>query len=923
MHNFDIFCLTETWLNDGFYSHELFDNNFTVLRRDRSSSTYKRTNTADLRGGGVCIAIKNSALKIIHQVDWQCSFIEDLWVTLISPSGKRTHICCCYIPGITPSDTFETYITSITDRVVSLNDDDVIFMGDQNVPEFYNDKLPRGIKYQSLNDLMDLCEFSQLNNVTNDLSDTVLDLVFSNCIIDLTKCDDSLVNPDAYHPPLLISIKSSQASHENKIKVFRNWKLANWAGIRQELFCVNWDLAFWNCPDVDALVDTLYDIITSVLNIHCPLIVKKIRSDAPKISPELKNALRKKRKANANWRRSNDPLDFNTFSLLKSQCEIIATEENKTAMEAVEADLILNPKKFYSFVNNRKTNGAGIAEFVSHDQITATTKEGAANLFAHFFGSTFSTSNAQDATPRPAASNINANIDSWDHIDISLDQVLTKLQQLKVNKCAGPDGLPPALFKKCAQALAYPLHLIFNVSLAHGVFPKKWKQAYVTPIHKNGSKNLVNNYRPISKISIASKLLDSLVADELFDHFSNHISEHQHGFYRKRSTVTNLLGYTERIQNCLRTGGQMDVIFTDFSKAFDKVSHDILLSKLRDQGICGVLLAWFESYLKGRTLRVQIGDALSGEIDVTSSVVQGSHCGPILFSLFINDISDILDVDFNSYADDIKIFCEINSSNDCDKLQKCLEKLSKFATDNQLSLNVSKCYVVSFTKRMKRFICKDYRIDDLVLVRQNLIKDLGITFDGTCNFNSHIDDISRRSKRSLGFVLRNSNKFTNPKTVVTLYSSLVRSLLEYASPIWSPTSKVRIKQIESVQHKYLRFMARKYFGDSGDTVDYKLYERKLKLQSLELRRVICDVKTTINSFNGKIDSFTFLHHFKLSVPRLRSRYRQVFLTSSDSSIFSRLMNNFNSFCNNFDYLDQKSCSKCILAHVESEFVKSQ
>lgn len=768
---------------------------------------------------------------------------------------------------------------------------------------------------------MDMCELSQCNNIPNELSATVLDLVFSNCSIDIVKSNDSLVSPDSYHPPLVINKKSTKIISEDKIKVFRNWKRANWTGIRDELFCTDWDLAFWDCPCVDSLADTFYDIITKILNVHCPLIVKKFRSNDCNLSPELKNALRKKRKAHASWRRSNDPVDLNALTALKSQCETIAAKDHKTETESIEADLILNPKKFYGFVNKRKSNGAGIAEYVTLDQTTATTKEDAANLYASFFSSTFSSDVAQNITHTPSDSNINANIDSWDHIDISMDKVVAKLQQLKINKCAGPDGLPPALFKKCAKALAYPLHLIFSVSLTHGVVPKKWKQAYVTPIHKSGSKNLVSNYRPISKISIVCKLLDSLVADELFEHFSNHISEHQHGFYRKRSTVTNLLGYTERVQNCVRSGGQMDVIYTDFSKAFDKVSHDILLTKLRDLGVCGTLLIWFSSYLKGRTLRVQIGDVLSDEINVTSSVVQGSHCGPILFSLFINDIADILDVDFNSYADDVKIFCEIDSLGDCTRLQMCLERLSKFALDNLLSLNVTKCYVVSFTKRQKKFICHDYKIGDLILSRQNEIKDLGVIFDGAGNFNSHIDSICRRSKRSLGFVLRNSKDFKNTKTAVTLYSSFVKSLLEYASPIWSPTSKVRIKQVESVQHKFLRFMARKHFGDMSDHIDYKLYERKLKLQSLEMRRAITDIKTTIKSFNGQTDSMTYLHHFNFSVPRLRSRHRKVFQTSPNATIFSRIMDNYNNFCNNFDFLNQKSCQKCIVAHVESKFVR--
>lgn len=451
--------------------------------------------------------------------------------------------------------------------------------------------------------------------------------------------------------------------------------------------------------------------------------------------------------------------------------------------------------------------------------------------------------------------------------------------------------------------------------------PKKWKQAYVTPIHKSGSQNDVSNYRPISKLSIIAKLLDSLVADELFTHFRHSISEHQHGFFRGRSTVTNLIGHTERIQNCLRQGGQIDVIYTDFSKAFDKVSHDALLHKLNSHGICGSLLSWIGSYLKERTLRVQIGNALSDPVNVTSSVVQISHCGPILFAIFINDIADLLGDDYNFYADDIKIFLEINREEDHQKLQQALDRLAIFATDNGLSLNVSKCFIVSYTRRTKRFMCNNYSIGDHVLERKNEIKDLGVIFDSACTFNAHIDATCRRSKRALGFILRNSKDFKNAKTVVTLYTSHVKSILEYASPIWSPSTSTKIKQLETVQHKFLRFIAKKFFGDTNERIDYKFYERKLKLQSLELRRTLLDINFTIKSFNGKVDSYTFLNNFCLSVPRQCSRYRQVFNVSSSPTVISRLSNNFNKYLNDVDALSGKSCKKCVKCHVESKFAR--
>jgi hypothetical protein len=454
--------------------------------------------------------------------------------------------------------------------------------------------------------------------------------------------------------------------------------------------------------------------------------------------------------------------------------------------------------------------------------------------------------------------------------------------------------------------------------------PVKWKQSFVVPVHKGGSHNDVRNYRPISKLSIISKLLDSLMADLLFGRFRNVISDQQHGFFKGRSTTTNLIGYTDRLQRCINSGGQIDVIFADFSKAFDKVSHSILLSKLEGLGMGGTLLSWFESYLIGRTQRVQLGDSLSSIVEVTSSVVQGSHCGPILFSIFLNDIADIIGIDFNCYADDLKIFLEINSSSDATSLQENIDRISLFSRANGLVLNIDKCYVVSFTRRTKRFTHFDYSIDGEILTRKDVIRDLGVMFDAKCSFTTHIDEVCRKAKRSLGFVIRNTKEFRQPLTIKTLYCSLVRSSLEYASPIWSPTTITHIRTIERVQHKFLRYMARKFHSDSSRHIDYAKYEGKFRLQSLELRRIIADVKFTIKSFTNVIDSSSFLHDFAIHVPPRALRSQDVFQPpSKDSTALSRIMTNFNTYCNDFDNLITTGRLTIICRSIEEQFNSHQ
>lgn len=886
------------------------------MRRDRTHATFNKK-SRDLRGGGVCIAIrKSNNYKIVHRTDWESRFIEDIWVSLVPLSGNPININCCYIPGTTPSSAYHSFFTSLTDRVLSLPNNEFLFLGDQNTPEFLNDSLSRGDRYNSLVDFVDFCNLSQFNQTPNVLSGNILDLVFANRHILVDSSSDVIVEPDLYHPPLIINFELDVTHKPDKIKVFRNWKTANWRGIKNDLFCVDWDASLPLDDDIDNVLDAFYDITTNILNRHCPLIVKKIKSQPsdPLLSQELKKLLAKKRKVNAKLRQFNRPSDAALYASLQAECDNLLENNRLSQLRTTESDLQSNPSRFWSYINKKKSNGAGVAEYVKLDEVVAESKEDAANLFAKYFSSVYTKDDLSAHSPPQSSSS-----DNWNHVTITEEDIFTKLNRLNVKKGAGPDGLPPSFFKKCSAALTYPLFVIFSSSLRQGKVPTKLKQSFVVPVHKGGSQNDVCNYRPISKLSILAKILDSIIADELFTRFSHIISTNQHGFFRGRSTTTNLIGFTDQLQRAVENGGQVDVIYTDFSKAFDKVSHNKLLEKLENLGISGKLLLWFGSYLKGRTQRVQIGDALSDVVDVTSSVVQGSHCGPILFSLFINDLADVLGIEFNCFADDVKLFHEVNSNDDCEKLQQNINALSRFSASNGLQLNVDKCFIASYTRRTKRKILFDYNINGITLERKESIRDLGVIFDGKCSFSDHINEIVKKSKRSLGFVIRNSKEFQDPKTIKTLYCAFVRSSLEYASQIWSPSCKTHIQKLEKVQHKFLRFLARKFDNDDARHIDYTYYETKHKLQPLKLRRIISDIKFTIKCFNGSTDSISFHHCFTLAVPARVTRQHQVFRVNWEKSPVGRLMTNYNYYCNDVDFLLHQKCTSAIVEIIIDKF----
>jgi hypothetical protein len=192
-----------------------------------------------------------------------------------------------------------------------------------------------------------------------------------------------------------------------------------------------------------------------------------------------------------------------------------------------------------------------------------------------------------------------------------VQEVECAIKKMDKNKGSGPDGILPTFYKNCCESLMLPFYILFNLSLNEGVFPNFWKHAYIVPVHKTGLLSNIENYRPISILSTASKLFESILSKRIFPVFKNVLSCHQHGFFQNRSTVTNLFSYVNFIQNALGDGLELYSVYTDFSKAFDKVNHSILIQKLSAYGVTGTILLWFTSYLIDRTQQVETGNCFS------------------------------------------------------------------------------------------------------------------------------------------------------------------------------------------------------------------------------------------------------------------------------------------------------------------------
>ena len=244
---------------------------------------------------------------------------------------------------------------------------------------------------------------------------------------------------------------------------------------------------------------------------------------------------------------------------------------------------------------------------------------------------------------------------------------INQLNNKLPNKCSnGPDRISNFLLKKLSNSICIPLAIILQNSFDNKSIPTQWKLADIVPIFKGkGSKYDVNNYRPISLTSTVCKLMESVIHNNISDHWNlnNILTPEQHGFRNNHSTTSVLLELLNDITKIIDDGNCVDVITVDF--AFDSISHNKLIYKLQFYGICGKVQSWIKEFLNNRLFRVKRNNYKSNSYPVTSSVPQGTKLAPILYNLYCNDIvNNFKCAKVKMYADDLTIYVIIMNDDD-------------------------------------------------------------------------------------------------------------------------------------------------------------------------------------------------------------------------------------------------------------------
>lgn len=820
------------------------------------------------------------------------------------------YIICSYIPPSSPIAIYEQHgkaVELICSKLKSC--DSIILVGDFNIPSLSwqvdaitNYLIPifsidaptefiNGISNNSL---------TQINNVVNS-SGRWLDLIFVSDPDDFShRRTLPLRCPEDRHHPTIEIIFSYSYSHTNDKPTLEKqfcFKKTDYQLLNTLLSQINWIELFSNYNDnLDLSITTFYNLLHDCFLDSVPKILPSKSTGPPWNTKYLSKLKNKKNKMFKKYKDKNTPINYKNYSVARSEFNIENNSAYKNYINKMKNNLKDDPKSFYKFVNSKRRS-VDFPSTMKYNGLESSDDISISNMFAKFFASTYSSSLFNNSQyPYSIEQSTSIIIPSLNEVNVS-----SNLSKLKMSYVSGPDGVPTCILKRCSNLLCTPLTYLFNLSLKLGYFPEAWKDSFIIPLFKTGSKSSISNYRGIAKLSAIPKLFEKLITEMLSHQVSSLLSPKQHGFRKSRSTITNLLELTSIVNDGFIKKKQTDAVYTDFSKAFDKVNHDLLLFKLDLLGFSVMLLKWIESYLKNRKQYVKFRNSKSNYIYVSSGVPQGSHLGPLLFTLFINDLPKVIKYSQTlMYADDVKIFLSFNNTADQALLQYDIINFTTWCEDNLMDLNTKKCKYMIFSRTTPINGCFLMNNEPLELVQT--FNDLGILLDKQLDFRAHVSTTINKAMGVLGFIKRWAKEFSDPYTTKQLYTTLVRPILEYGSVVWDPSVKIRTQSIESVQKQFLLFCLRGLgWVYNNEFPSYNNRLALIKLPTLKSRRQMLNVTFVLKLLKGFIDSEFLLGKLNLYIPAYSTRNYEFLRLSTFQTNYAKA-DPFRKICEEFNQL---------------------
>ena len=800
--NVDIICLSETWLGDDIKDTQVNITGHEFHRKDRIGT----------RAGGVGMYI-NDAIPHKRMFEFELAETDLMWVQL-RLGGKKVIIGACYRPpgqSVDEVDLFMSNLSDSLDLVFHSNPESVFLLGDFNDStaewDSNHSKSELSLKLYDYINSHDLHQLIMEPTYIKDNSANILDLLITDSPGYVLNKNQNLLPPiGSHHQIIFAKLGINYKRDKPYLREIWNFSKGNYPELLNDLQNIPWNVGTDTFEDIDDMANYWHKSFMDACKLRIPNRFIKIKpSDKPWFNHEVKLAIRNRNRLYNRYKRSKSLSHAADWKYAAKDTNFIISKAKKNHTEKIRRLLLTTntgEKTYWKLAKQVYGNKKimGIPSMVVDNKMISTSQD-KANEFSIFFAKQQTLQNHILNQPLPPPILLtNKKLDS---ISTTPEEVLKILQSLDIGKANGADGVSNRLLKECSSIIASPLANLLNKSFTLAKVPAAWKKSNICPIHKKEDRAIVSNYRPIALLSCVGKVQERVVYSRIYKHLkeNNLLTWKNSGFKELDSAMNQLLFITDKIYRALEAGKDVCMIFLDVSKAFDRVWHAGLLYKCKSMGISGDLYKWINDYLSDRQIRAVVNGHSSKWFTTNAGVPQGSILGPLLFLIFINDITENIESDIHLFADDTSLMDIMdNYVLSYAKLNRDLDRLSNWASNWQVNFNASKTVYLMVSRKLNQ-PPKPILILNGENVREvKTHKHLGLTFNSDLTWSDHIGHLVVKASKCVG-LLRNICRDVPRQCLEILYKSMIRPILEYGNIIYDGSPDTVTSRLENTQRQ--------------------------------------------------------------------------------------------------------------------------